>query len=115
MGSLFILFPLYLTVTTSLKTPQELAESHLVLPIGLHYENFIKAIEMTNFFNAIKNSLMITVSSVSITILTNSMVAYAIARNMHKKFFKGLYFYFISAMFIPFPIIKPMQWVWTIR
>ncbi|MCK4814227.1 carbohydrate ABC transporter permease, partial [bacterium] len=53
----------------------------------------------------IKNSLIITVSSVSITILTNSMVGYAIARNMHKKFFKGLYFYFISAMFIPFPII----------
>jgi raffinose/stachyose/melibiose transport system permease protein len=104
-GSLFILFPLYLLVATALKTPQELAESRLALPAGLHFENFIKAIEMTNFFNAMKNSLIITVSSVSITILTNSMVAYAIARNMHKKFFKGLYFYFISAMFIPFPII----------
>ncbi|MCK4513770.1 MAG: carbohydrate ABC transporter permease, partial [Spirochaetaceae bacterium] len=60
---------------------------------------------MTNFFNALKNSLIITVFAVSLTILSNSMVAYAVARNMHKKFYRGLYFYFISAMFIPFPII----------
>jgi raffinose/stachyose/melibiose transport system permease protein len=33
------------------------------------------------------------------------MVAYAIARNMDRKFFKGLYFYFVSALFVPFPII----------
>ncbi len=105
MGSLVILFPLYLSITTALKTPQELAASRLAFPSGLHFENFITAIEMTNFFNALKNSLIITVSAVSITILTNSMVAYAIARNMHKNFYKGLYFYFISAMFIPFPII----------
>jgi len=38
-------------------------------------------------------------------LLTNSLVSYAIARNMNKKFYKGLYFYFISAMFIPFQII----------
>ena len=105
IGSLFILFPLYLLVTTALKTPQELAESLLAFPAGLHFENFTTAIKMTNFFNAIKNSLVISISAVSITILTNAMVAYAIARNMHKKFFKGLYFYFVSAMFIPFPII----------
>ena len=105
IGSLFILFPLYLSITTALKTPQELAESRLAFPVGLHFENFITAIKMTDFFNALRNSLIITVSAVSITILTNSMVAYAIARNMHKKFYKGLYFYFVSAMFIPFPII----------
>ena len=105
MGSLFVLFPLYLLITTALKTPQELAQSRLAFPVGLHFENFPTAIEMTNFFNALKNSLIITVFAVSITILSNSMVAYAIARNMHKKFYRGLYFYFISAMFIPFPII----------
>ncbi|MDQ0494092.1 ABC-type glycerol-3-phosphate transport system permease component [Paenibacillus brasilensis] len=44
-------------------------------------------------------------STVILTLLTNSMVAYAIARNMQRCFFKGLYFYFVSAMFIPFPII----------
>ena len=40
-----------------------------------------------------------------LTLITNSMVAYAIARNMSRRFFKGIYFYFVSALFVPFPII----------
>ncbi|WP_332699562.1 carbohydrate ABC transporter permease, partial [Halalkalibacter lacteus] len=40
-----------------------------------------------------------------LTVLTNSLVAYAIARNMHKKVYKVLFYYFVSAMFVPFPII----------
>ncbi|MGF6952095.1 ABC-type glycerol-3-phosphate transport system permease component [Neobacillus sp. B4I6] len=105
LGSLFILFPLYIAVSIALKTPDEMAQSVLTLPTGLHFENFAKAIEATNFFAAFKNSALITVVTVVFTILTNSMVAFAIARNMDKKFFKGLYYYFVSAMFIPFPII----------
>lgn len=105
VGSLFILLPLYLAVSIALKTPQETADSLFGLPTGLHFENFTKAIEATNFFNAFSNSALITVFTVLFTILTNSMVAYAIARNMHRKPFKIMYYYFVSALFIPFPII----------
>ncbi|MDZ5473601.1 carbohydrate ABC transporter permease [Bacillus sp. 31A1R] len=105
LGSLLVLFPIYLTLSVALKTPQEMAESLLALPLGLHFENFGRAIEMTNFFNALANSAFITVFAVVFTLLTNSLVAYAIARNMHKKFYKFLYYYLVSAMFVPFPII----------
>lgn len=105
IGSLAILFPLYLAITIALKTPQEMAQSLLGIPWGLHWENFTKAMEMTHYFRSIKNSSLITFPAVIITLLTNSMVSYAIARNMEHKFFKFLYYYFISAMFIPFPII----------
>ncbi|MNZ31366.1 L-arabinose transport system permease protein AraQ [compost metagenome] len=105
LGSLCILFPLYLTLSIALKNPEEMARSIFSFPIGLHFENFVHAIEATNFFNALKNSAIITVTSVFIILLTNSMVSYAVARNMNKKFFKGLYLYFVSAMFIPFQII----------
>ncbi|QHA93632.1 carbohydrate ABC transporter permease [Bacillus sp. N1-1] len=105
LGSLLILFPLYLTVTIALKTPQELANSFLALPKEWRFENFTDAIELTNFFNALGNSLFITLFVVVLTLLTNSLVAYAIARNMHKKFYKFLFYYFVSAMFVPFPII----------
>ncbi|MEK3889784.1 carbohydrate ABC transporter permease [Bacillus sp. FSL K6-3431] len=104
-GSLLILFPLYLTITIAFKTPQELANNLLALPKSWSFENFSKAIEMTNFFNAFGNSVFVTVFVVIFTVLTNSLVAYAIARNMHKKFYKMLFYYFVSAMFIPFPII----------
>jgi len=97
LGSIMILFPLYITIVIALKNPQEIAQSVLSLPKNLHFENFIIAIKMTRFFRSF--------TGVALTILTNSMVAYAIARNMHKKFFKFLYFYFVSALFIPFAII----------
>lgn len=105
LGSIFILFPLYMAITIALKTPKELADSALSFPFGFHIENFARAIETTNFFVAMKNSVVITVFVLVFTILTNSMVAYAIARNLHKKFFKMVYYYFIAALFIPFPII----------
>ncbi|WP_096190612.1 carbohydrate ABC transporter permease [Evansella halocellulosilytica] len=105
LGSIVILFPLYLTVVNAFKTPQETAESILALPSQFTLENFIRAIEMTNFFNAFGNSFYITVLTVLFTVLTNSLVAYAIARNLHKKSFKILFYYFVSAMFVPFPII----------
>ncbi|GAA5346880.1 carbohydrate ABC transporter permease [Planifilum fimeticola] len=105
LGSVFVLFPLYLTVSVAFKTPQEIADSVIAPPKSWSFENFITAIEMTDFFNALGNSLTVTVGAVVLTLLTNSMVAYAIARNMHKRFFRFLFYYFVSAMFIPFPII----------
>ncbi|MDN4594532.1 carbohydrate ABC transporter permease [Polycladomyces subterraneus] len=105
LGSLLILFPLYMAVVVALKNPVEMARSILSPPIHWHLENFTRAIAMTDFFQALANSAMITVIAVTFTLLTNSMVAYAIARNLNRRFFKFLYYYFISAMFIPFPLI----------
>jgi len=103
--SVVVFLPLYLTVIVALKTPRELAESILALPQTFQFSNFTEAIRLTNFFNAFQNSALITLSVVVLTLLSNSMVAYAIARNMHRKVFKFLYYYFVSAMFVPFPII----------
>ncbi|PNY79307.1 carbohydrate ABC transporter permease [Deinococcus koreensis] len=105
LGALSILFPLYLAVVTALKTPQEVAASVFALPTSLRWENFSEAIRLTNFFTAFRTSAFVTVSVVLLTLLTNSLVAYAIARNQDKPLFRYLYYYFISALFIPFPII----------
>ena len=40
-----------------------------------------------------------------LTLLTNTFVAYAVARNMDKRFFRFLYYFFIAAMFVPFPVV----------
>lgn len=100
-----IIFPLYLTILIAVKSPQDMVPSALSFPKSFRFENFTEAIEMTNFFDALKNSLTITISVLILTILSNSLVSYAIARNRKKKFFNALYYYFLSAMFVPFPII----------
>ncbi|MEM5500901.1 carbohydrate ABC transporter permease [Ahrensia kielensis] len=104
-ASLIVFFPLYLTVIIALKTPQDLAQSILGWPDRLAWENFPRVIEITGFWNAFANSFVVTLGAVVLTVMTNSFVAYAISPNMHKRRFRMLYYYFISAMFVPFPII----------
>ena len=103
--ALTVFVPLYFTVITALKTPDQLGGSGFALPTEVRWANFADAWTLTDFPRAALNSALITVSAVVLTLLTNSMVAYAIARNMHRRFFKGLFFYFISALFVPFPIL----------
>lgn len=103
--ALTVLVPLYLTVVTALKTPDQLGGTGFGLPTTARWENFADAWTLTSFPRALLNTGLVTVGTVLLTLVTNSMVAYAIARNMHRRFFKGLYFYFIAALFVPFPII----------
>ncbi|RJS67222.1 carbohydrate ABC transporter permease [Priestia filamentosa] len=105
IGTFAIFLPLYLTINIALKSPGEMSNPLLSLPQEWRFQNFADAIEATNFFQAFKNSFLVTFFVVVFTVLTNSLVSYAIARNMHKKYFKALFYYFISAMFVPFPII----------
>ena len=61
---------------------------------------------MTDFPTKFRNTLFITVVNLVFTLITNSFVAYAITRNRDKsKFFSMVYYYFVSAMFIPFSVI----------
>jgi raffinose/stachyose/melibiose transport system permease protein len=105
LGSLIVLFPLYMTVMIAVKSPQQIAKSVLAWPTEWHWSNFAEAVRMTDFFNAFTNSFVVTLVTVTLTLLTNCLVAYAVSRNMDKRFFKWLYYYFVSALFVPFPII----------
>lgn len=105
VGALFILFPLYLAVVTAFKAPEEMGGNLLSLPQNWSIENFKTAIEMTNFWNAFKNSTFITIFTVVFSIFVHSIISYVIARNYHKKFFRFVYYYIVSAMFIPFTVI----------
>jgi raffinose/stachyose/melibiose transport system permease protein len=103
--ALTIAIPLYFAVVTALKTTDQLGGTGFGLPTSVRWSNFADAWRLTDFPRTALNSAIITVGAVVLTLLTNSMVAYAIARNLERKFFKGMYFYFVSALFVPFPII----------
>lgn len=98
-------FPLYMTVVVSLKTPADLIRP-LAFPTVLRFENFSDAFRMTNFPVTFRNTSVITVVALAGTVITNSVVAYAIGRNRNRsRLFRLAYYYFVSAMFIPFNII----------
>lgn len=101
--SLTILVPLYFTIVTALKTPAE--AGGFGLPTSWEWGNFAAAWNKVNYPRAALNSAIITVLAVCLTLLTNTFVAYAVARNMDKRFFRFLYYFFIAAMFVPFPVV----------
>lgn len=127
LAVVFILGPLYIAVLIAIKDPSEMANV-LSFPKKLRLQNFADAWVMTDYPRKFMNTLFITVVNLIFTILTNSMVAYAITRNKDKnKLFSLAYYYFVSAMFIPFnvimlPLMKPMSatvailsfmWTWN--
>lgn len=111
LAVVFILGPLYIAVLIAIKDPSEMANV-LSFPKKLRLQNFADAWVMTDYPRKFMNTLFITVVNLIFTILTNSMVAYAITRNKDKnKLFSLAYYYFVSAMFIPFnvtmlPLVK---------
>jgi len=106
VASLTILIPLYFTVAMAFKSPEQAATgTGFDWPDTLHWENFSQAFELTNYPAAFMSTAFITVVSVLGALGASSMVAYAIVRNWDKKFFRLSYIYFLSAMFVPFPVV----------
>lgn len=99
------LLPFYIAVVYSIKSPEETMKSGLAFPKEIYWQNFAEAIEVSNFWNAAKNSLIITVVSVIILMVVCSMAAYVIARNMRSRFFQSFYYVFLAAMMLPFQVV----------
>jgi len=98
---LFFMMPFFVMVVNSVKTSTQFTANPFSLPTEFHWENFGEALRRMNFFNALKNSLIITVSSAILTALLSSMAAYFISRKGW-KINKIIYFIFIASMTAPF-------------
>ena len=109
LGLITVIFPLYLTVVIAFKKPSEMTNSIsgiLSLPKSWSLANFAEAMQVTDFWYSLGNSILITVITVVISILLHSMIGYAIGRNKGKsKFYKFAYLYIVSGMFVPFAIL----------
>ena len=109
LGCVTILFPLYMTIIIAFKSPSEMTNDifgALSFPKSFSFGNFAEAMRVTNFWNSLKNSIIITGITIVFSIVIHSMAGYSIGRNMsRKKGFKMIYFYIVSGMFVPFAIL----------
>ena len=83
-GLITIVFPLYMTIVIAFKQPSEMTNSIsgiLSLPKSWSFSNFAEAMRVTDFWNSLRNSLLITGVTVVISVVIHSMVGYAIGRN----------------------------------
>ena len=109
LGLSTIVFPLYMTIVIAFKQPTEMTNSIsgiLSLPSSWSLDNFKQAMEVTDFWSSLRNSFLITCVTVVLCILIHSIMGYAIGRNRaHSKFYKFVYLFIVSGMFVPFAIL----------
>ena len=109
LGLSTIILPLYMTLVIAFKQPSEMTNSIsgiLSLPKAWSVNNFREAMEVTDFWRSLRNSLLITVSTVALSIAVHSLMGYALGRNKsHSKFYSFVYLFIVSGMFVPFAIL----------
>lgn len=109
LGLITVAFPLYMTIVIAFKQPSEMTNSVagiLSLPKSWSLANFREAMEVTDFWRSLGNSILITMITVVLSVLIHSMVGYAIGRNSgSSRFYKFIYLYIVSGMFVPFAIL----------
>ena len=109
IGCITIFFPLYMAVIIAFKQPSEMTNDiagALSFPSSWSFANFAEAMRVTDFWNSLGNSLLITVVTVVLALIIHSLAGYAIGRSMAKsKFYNFAYLYIVSGMFVPFAIL----------
>lgn len=101
------MFPFLMVVINSLKQKRDIIKSPfswLFTIKGLSFDNFVKAFTQMDFFNAFKNSMIVTVSATVLVTLLASMLAYYIVRN-NNLISKIVFALMVASMIIPFQAI----------
>ena len=109
IGLLTVAFPLYMTIVIAFKQPSEMTNSIsgiLSLPASWSLSNFAQAMELTDFWRSLGNSLLVTVTTVVLCILLHALMGYAVGRNKaHSRIYNVIYLFIVSGMFVPFAIL----------
>ena len=101
------MFPFLMVVINALKQKRDIIKSPfswLFTIKGLSFDNFVKAFTQMDFLNAIKNSLIVTVSATLLVTLLAAMLAYYIVRH-NNGISKITFSLMVASMIIPFQAI----------
>lgn len=109
LGCITVFFPLYMAIVIAFKQPSEMTNDiagALGFPSSWSFSNFTEAMRVTDFWNSLGNSLLITAVTIVLALVIHSLAGYAIGRNMGRsKWYNLAYLYIVSGMFVPFAIL----------
>ena len=112
--SLIIIVPFLIVVFNAFKTKPEALNMELSIPTALHFENFAKVWEDADILNSLKNSLILSVTSVTITVIASSMCAYVISR-YRTRLNRFIYVYFAMGLMVPVSMVTIVKVLRTIH
>lgn len=98
-----------MTIVIAFKQPSEMTNSIsgiLSLPRTWSLANFREAMQVTDFWRSLGNSLLITLTTVVLAMLIHSLMGYVLGRcKARSKFYGFVYLFIVSGMFVPFAIL----------
>jgi raffinose/stachyose/melibiose transport system permease protein len=114
-GSVLVLFPVYMTLVTSLKSFQMTATDYFGLPTALYLDNYRVVFQDARILFFIRNSLFITIVSVLFIALFVPAVSYSISRRFRGAYYRILFYAIIAGVFVPalvilVPLVKLTAW-----
>ncbi len=98
--SIVILAPFYYLLVNVFKTQQEMAMTPLALPSHLFLDNFKIVYSRMQFFNALKNTVVLTFSSLIVVVVFGSMAGYAVSRRKH-WIYRVVMLFFLLGFMVP--------------
>lgn len=105
LGLILILGPVFVIFINTMKTMQEAGRDFFALPSSFNFDNYKELFSRSDFWSSFRNSLIVTVTSVSLIVIVIPALSYAVARNLNKKYYKLLYYYILAGIFIPFQVL----------
>lgn len=110
--ALFTALPLALLVSNSLKSTAEIASSPFSLPKEILWENYSEAFNKGKYGLTIRNSAILTISTIACSLTVAGLAAYALAR-LKLKYANILSFYFLVGIGVPAQLfIIPLFFMW---
>lgn len=108
-----VIFPFLLVFMNSFKTNNEIGFNLLKIPEKFHFENYLRVIDLMNYWQALLNTMIVTVVGCAELVLFGTMTGYWVTRH-RDGVNRFLYLMFIGAMALPFqatmiPFVKVMN------
>lgn len=101
---LIALAPFYVAVCYAFKSKVDIAKTKLAFPDTLYLGNFKEAVGLANYFNSLKNSVIVAACVIAIIVVICSTAAYIIARK-NTPFYNAMYYIFQLIILLPFQTI----------
>ena len=103
--AVIILFPILIVLIPTFQTVQESSQGILKLPSQINLNNYIDAWKQSKFPVALKNSLIITISTIIINILIGSIAAFPMAIREKNRIYRAAFYLFLIGLMLPFQAI----------
>ena len=103
---LFFIVPIYLIFVNAFKENGDVMTSPLSVPLPPIFDSIISILKnkSNNVFAMYKNSIILLVCVVPLSVVINSMASYYLARS-GTRFSKGLRFFFLAGLMVPYVIV----------